>query len=104
MWRYLGRRLIQVPLVLVVVSLMTFLITRATPGDPVQIMLGMQTSKEAAEAIRKEFNLDRSLAELPTMFGACASTGTSRSVVSVPGTTLISRGRPSSSNTSTVKV
>ena len=63
MWRYLGHRLIQVPLVLVVVSLMTFLITRATPGDPVQIMLGMQTSKEAAEAMRKEFNLDRSLPE-----------------------------------------
>ncbi len=63
MWRYLGRRLIQVPLVLIVVSLMTFLITRATPGDPVQIMLGMQTSKEAADAMRKEFNLDRSLPE-----------------------------------------
>ena len=30
--------------------------------------------------------------------------GTSRLVVSVPGATLISRGRPSSSNTSTVKV
>ena len=51
MWRYLGRRLIQVPLVLLVVSLMTFLITRATPGDPVQIMLGMQTSPEAAAAL-----------------------------------------------------
>ena len=63
MWRYLGRRLIQVPLVLVVVSLMTFLITRATPGDPVQIMLGMQTSPEAAAAMRAEFNLDRSLPE-----------------------------------------
>src|SRR5262245_12619379 len=61
MWRYLGRRLIQVPLVLLVVSLMTFLITRATPGDPVQIMLGMQTSQEAATAMRAEFNLDRSL-------------------------------------------
>ena len=61
MWRYLGHRLIQVPLVLLVVSLMTFLITRATPGDPVQIMLGMQTSKEAADAMRAEFNLDRPL-------------------------------------------
>jgi peptide/nickel transport system permease protein len=61
MWHYLGRRLIQVPLVLVVVSLMTFLITRATPGDPVQIMLGMQTSPEAAAAMRAEFNLDRPL-------------------------------------------
>src|SRR5258705_6937738 len=63
MWRYLGRRLIQVPLVLIVVSLMTFLITRATPGDPVQIMLGMQTSPEAAASMRAEFNLDRSLPE-----------------------------------------
>src|SRR5215212_12216788 len=59
MWRYLGRRLIQVPLVLLVVSLMTFLITRATPGDPVQIMLGMQTSPEAAAALRQEFRLDQ---------------------------------------------
>jgi peptide/nickel transport system permease protein len=63
MWSYLGRRLIQVPLVLLVVSLMTFAITRATPGDPVTIMLGMQTSPEAAKAMREEFNLDRSLPE-----------------------------------------
>lgn len=66
MWRYLARRLIQVPLVLLVVSLMIFLITRATPGDPVQIMLGMQTSPEAAAAIRAEFNLDR---PLPVQYG-----------------------------------
>ena len=59
MWTYLGRRLIQVPLVLLVVSLMTFLITRATPGDPVQIMLGMQTSPAAVAAMRAEFNLDK---------------------------------------------
>ena len=66
MWRYLGRRLIQVPLVLVVVSLMTFLITRATPGDPVQIMLGMQTSPAAVAAMRAEFNLDE---PLPVQYG-----------------------------------
>jgi peptide/nickel transport system permease protein len=59
MWRYLAQRLAQVPLVLVVVTLMIFLIVRATPGDPVQIMLGMQTSPEAAAAIREEFRLDQ---------------------------------------------
>src|SRR5215218_10883797 len=59
MWRFLARRLLQVPLVLVVVTLMIFLIVRATPGDPVQIMLGMQTSPEAAAAIRQEFRLDQ---------------------------------------------
>lgn len=75
MWRYLGRRLIQVPLVLIVVSLMTFLITRATPGDPVQIMLGMQTSKEAADAMRAEFNLDCSLPEQYVLWIAKVATG-----------------------------
>lgn len=61
MLRYLSRRLVQAPLVLLVVSLSVFLITRATPGDPVQIMLGMQTSPEAVAAIRQEFNLDQPL-------------------------------------------
>ena len=75
MWRYLGRRLVQVPLVLLVVSLMTFLITRATPGDPVQIMLGMQTSPEAAAAMRAEFNLDRSLPEQYVLWVAKVATG-----------------------------
>ena len=61
MFSYLLRRIVQIPLVLVVVSLAIFAITRATPGDPVQIMLGMETSPEAAEAMKKEFNLDRPL-------------------------------------------
>lgn len=75
MWSYLGRRLIQVPLVLLVVSLMTFAITRATPGDPVTIMLGMQTSPEAATAMREEFNLDRSLPEQYGLWIAKVLTG-----------------------------
>ncbi|HMJ27691.1 MAG TPA: ABC transporter permease [Xanthobacteraceae bacterium] len=61
MFSYLLRRIVQIPLVLVVVSLAIFAITRATPGDPVQIMLGMETSPGAAEAMKKEFNLDRPL-------------------------------------------
>ncbi len=75
MWSYLGRRLIQVPLVLLVVSLMTFAITRATPGDPATIMLGMQTSPEAVTAMRKEFNLDRSLPEQYGLWIAKVVTG-----------------------------
>ena len=54
---------------------MTFLITRATPGDPVQIMLGMQTSQEAAAAMRAEFNLDRSLPEQYGLWIAKVATG-----------------------------
>jgi peptide/nickel transport system permease protein len=75
MLSYLGRRLIQVPLVLIVVSLMTFLITRATPGDPVQIMLGMQTSPEAEAPIRAEFNLDRPLPVQYVLWVAKVATG-----------------------------
>jgi len=75
MWRYLGRRLVQVPLVLLVVSLMTFLITRATPGDPVQIMLGMNTSPDAAAAMRAEFNLDKPLPEQYALWIAKVATG-----------------------------
>ncbi|WP_422030276.1 ABC transporter permease [Reyranella sp.] len=75
MWSYLGRRLIQVPLVLLVVSLMTFAITRATPGDPATIMLGMQTSPAAVTAMRAEFNLDRSLPEQYGLWIAKVATG-----------------------------
>src|SRR4051812_285081 len=57
MLRHLARRLLQVPLVLLVVTLTMFVVVRATPGDPVQIVLGMQTSPEAVAAVRKEFRL-----------------------------------------------
>lgn len=96
MWSYLGRRLIQVPLVLLVVSLMTFAITRATPGDPATIMLGMQTSPEAVTAMRKEFNLDRSLAEQYGLWIAKVVTGDlGRSMrLNDPVTTLIAERLP----------
>ena len=54
---------------------MTFLITRATPGDPVQIMLGMQTSPEAAAAMRAEFNLDKPLPVQYALWVAKVATG-----------------------------
>ncbi|WP_420006312.1 ABC transporter permease [Arenibacterium sp. LLYu02] len=59
MLRVLSRRLLQVPLVLLLVTAAIFVIIRLTPGDPVQIMLGMQTSPEAEAALRAEFGLDR---------------------------------------------
>jgi peptide/nickel transport system permease protein len=59
MWRYALQRLAQVPIVLVLVTITIFAVIRATPGDPVQIMLGMQTSPEAAASLRQEFRLDQ---------------------------------------------
>src|SRR5580692_2093786 len=60
--------------------------------------------RHSGTGVKTQLASNHSLAESPTMYGASASTGTSRSVVSVPGATLISRGRPSSSYISTVKV
>lgn len=58
MVRYVMKRVAQIPVVLFVVTLAIFIVIRMTPGDPVQIILGMQTSPEAADALRAEFRLD----------------------------------------------
>jgi ABC-type dipeptide/oligopeptide/nickel transport system permease component len=61
MWNYAFRRLGQIPIVLLVVTITIFVIVRATPGDPIQIMLGMQTSPDAVDALRREFHFDQPL-------------------------------------------
>jgi peptide/nickel transport system permease protein len=60
---YLLRRLAQVPLVLAVVTLTVFALIHVTPGDPIQIMLGMETSPEAVAALRRQYHFDRPLPE-----------------------------------------
>ena len=59
MLRYILKRVAQIPIVLLIVTLTIFIVIRMTPGDPVQIMLGMQTSPEAADALRAAFRLDQ---------------------------------------------
>ena len=54
-------------------------------------------------AVTTSLASSRSLAESPTRCGACASTGSSRSVASAPAMTLISRGRPACCDISTVQ-
>ena len=58
MWEHVAKRLIQAPIILLIVSATIFAITRATPGDPIQIMLGSQTSPDAVAALRAQFRLD----------------------------------------------
>ncbi len=72
---YLLRRLAQVPLVLVVVSLSVFALIHVTPGDPIQIMLGMETSPEAVAALRQRYLFDRPLAEQYLVWVAKAARG-----------------------------
>ena len=58
---YLARRLLQVPVVLLVTTLTIFIVVRAMPGDPVAQVLGVQTSPDAVEALREKYNLDKPL-------------------------------------------
>ncbi len=60
---YLLRRLAQVPFVLIVVTLSVFALIHVTPGDPIQIMLGMETSPEAVAALQQRYHFDRPLPE-----------------------------------------
>jgi peptide/nickel transport system permease protein len=72
---YLLRRLAQIPLVLLVVTLSVFALLHVTPGDPIQIMLGMQTSPEAVAALRQRYHFDRSLPELYLLWVTAALRG-----------------------------
>ena len=59
--RYAVRRLLQaIPVILGIITI-TFFLTDAIPGDPVQIMLGPSPSQQQVEAIRAKFGLDQPL-------------------------------------------
>jgi len=59
--RYTVRRLLQAIPVLIGITLITFLLTDAIPGDPVSILLGPSPSAQQAAAIRAQFGLDQPL-------------------------------------------
>jgi peptide/nickel transport system permease protein len=59
MWNYLGRRLLTSILVLLGVSVLTFLMLQMVPGDPVQAILGRQSvSPEKIEQLRTQLGLN----------------------------------------------
>jgi peptide/nickel transport system permease protein len=59
MLSYTIRRLYSLIPVLLGMSLIVFFIVRAIPGNPAQVMLGQQATKEAVEALTHELGLDR---------------------------------------------
>ncbi|WP_049971359.1 ABC transporter permease [Haladaptatus cibarius] len=59
--RYTISRSLQAIPVLVGIVTITFLLTNAIPGDPVQIMLGPSPSAEMVEEIRAQYGLDEPL-------------------------------------------
>ena len=62
MWRFIGRRLAGLVLVMAVAVLVTFAAIRTLPGDPVSVMLSDHSADvEMATRLRAEYGLDRSL-------------------------------------------
>ena len=63
---FIGKRLLQLIPVLFGVLLVTFAVTRFTPGDPAEMAAGEDATQEMIEATRARLGLDRSL---PVQFG-----------------------------------
>ena len=58
MLHYIGKRLLQLIPVLLGMTFIVFMIIRAIPGDPAQVILGQQASKEAIAALTVKLGLD----------------------------------------------
>lgn len=58
MLHYIGRRLLQLIPVLLGMTFVVFMIIRAIPGDPAQVILGQQASESAILALRTKLGLD----------------------------------------------
>jgi ABC-type dipeptide/oligopeptide/nickel transport system permease component len=59
---YIARRLLWVPVLLFLVSFITFFLGQYGPGDPVQILLGQYSDPAAVERIRQQRGLDDNIA------------------------------------------
>ncbi|MCB0076520.1 MAG: ABC transporter permease [Anaerolineales bacterium] len=56
---YLIRRLLWMPILLLIIALLTFAIGLYGPGDPIQQRLGTRSNPEAVARLRAELGLDR---------------------------------------------
>ena len=63
MLRLIAKRLIAAIPSLFGVVVITFILTRALPGDPAAYFAGGAATAEAIEQVRKQLGLDRSLPE-----------------------------------------
>lgn len=55
---YILRRLLWLPIILLVVSFVTFVMGRYGPGDPVQVLMGQHSNPEVVERIREQRGLN----------------------------------------------
>ena len=64
--RYLLARLGGVLVVMAIVAVLVFVLTRAAPGDPISVLLGDQATAEDVARVQKQYGLDK---PLPVQFG-----------------------------------
>ena len=61
LWKYIGRRLIQIVIIFFVILTVLFLLFRLAPGDPVSRMVDPDMTPEDAELIISQLGLDQPL-------------------------------------------
>ncbi len=61
--RYILWRLVQLIPVLIGISIVSFLLVKLSPGDPIRLMLGPRATEEAVAALRERYGLERPLVE-----------------------------------------
>ncbi len=57
--RYVVRRFISLLIILLLVSFLTFFMLQVIPGDPAQLIVGIEASPEAIASIRAQLGLDK---------------------------------------------
>ena len=68
MWGFLGRRLLHSVWVLAAIIIVSFLVIRLIPGDPVVQMLGLQATPENIAAVNEDLGLDLPMGRQITSF------------------------------------
>lgn len=63
MTKYILKRIAQSVIVLIGVTLVTFLLLNVVPGDPVAVMLNKRADQKTIDRVRHDLGLDRSLPE-----------------------------------------
>src|SRR6202161_4047405 len=68
MRNYWLRKILALPLVLLVASFLIFWAVRLLPGDPARLMAGMQADQRVVEAVRARLGLDKPFAMQSEIF------------------------------------
>ncbi len=63
MWGYIVRRVVWAPILLLMVSLITFMLGQFGPGDPIEVLMGQYQNPEVLERISAQRGLDKSVPE-----------------------------------------